>query len=104
MNFDQKVFMFPESYNRLREELSTHWNPDVTGEHPHHKLCDVRWKYWKCGWAMAWEADTFVEYMNDKLNGIMKVAAVVKDDYLRVDMICSIFLKELRKRRGELNP
>lgn len=103
-NFDQKIFMFPESYNELRKELETHWNPNKTGIHPHHRICEVRWDYWQCGWAMAWDADIFVSYMNKKLSYPYNVLAVTNDDELRIGHICSIFLKELRKKRGESNP
>lgn len=103
-NFDSKIFMFPESYNQLRIELETHWNPRKTGEHPHHKLAEVRWHFWQCGWAMAWEAETFVQYMQEKLGAPLKIIPNTRDDGLRVDVFCKAFLTELRKRRGEPNP
>lgn len=96
--------MFPDQYNELRKELSTHWNPKQTGEHPHHKLAMVRWDSYRCGWAMAFDAEMFVEYMNEKLDGIFRVAIMTNDDELRIGNICSVFLKELRRRRGEPNP
>lgn len=103
-NFDQKIFMFPESYNELRKELETHWNPKKTGLYPHHKLAEVRWDYWRCGWAMAFDAEEFVSYMNEKLDGVFKIRLVSNDDDLHIDNICKTFLKELRRRRGEPNP
>lgn len=104
-NFDQKIFWFPESYNHLRSELETHWNPRKTGQVPHHLLApQIRWTDWQCGWAMAFDAENFVEYMNRGLDGVFRVSVVTHDDQLRIDHICSVFLKELRKRRGEPNP
>lgn len=89
-NFDQKIFWFPESYNELRKELVKFW-PEL-------------WEQRRCQWAMAFDADIFIEFMNEKLDGVYNVAIVTNDDHLRMDHICTIFLTELRKRRGELNP
>lgn len=85
-----KIFMFPESYTELRKELTTHW-PDL-------------WKDPRCQWAMAFDAPMFVEFMNSKLDGVYNVAIRTSDDETRIDYICTTFLTELRKRRGELNP
>jgi hypothetical protein len=103
-NFDQKIFWFPESYNELRKEMFTHWNPKVTGKHPHHMLAEVRWSDVRCSWAMAYDAEMFVEYMNEKLKGVYKIALRTNDDELKIGYICSVFLKELRRIRGEPNP
>lgn len=85
-----KIFMFPESYNELRKELVNNW-PDL-------------WSDPRCGWAMAFDADLFVEFMNTKLDGVYKVVLATREDELRIDHVCKIFLTELRRRRGELNP
>lgn len=90
-NFDQKIFMFPEHYNLLRQELYSFWND------PEKK---PYWTHWKCGWAMAFSAEDFVEYMNTCLDGVFKVAVITNDDEMRIDNICKIFLDELRRRRG----
>lgn len=104
-NFDEKIFMFPEQWIELRKELEIHWNPDKTGKHPHHLLVpNLKWSDPRCGWALAFDAELFVEYMNSRFDGIYRIAAVTRDDELRIAHICGIFLKELRKRRGEPNP
>lgn len=77
-NFDEKIFMFPESYNALRKELVENW-PNL-------------WAL--VGWRMAHRAEEFVEYMNDALD-----VAVVFDTEA-VDFICSTYLSLLRKKRG----
>jgi hypothetical protein len=91
MPIDPKnIFMFPESYNELRKELYTHW-PEL-------------WNDPRGGWAMAFDAELFVEFMNSKLDGVYKVRPATNNDELAIDYICKTFLTELRKRRGELNP
>jgi hypothetical protein len=77
-NFDQKIFMFPESYNQLRKELVENW-PNL-------------WAL--VAWRMANRAEEFVEIMNDALD-----VAVVFDTEA-VDFICSTYLSLLRKKRG----
>lgn len=88
LSFDQKIFMFPESYNELRKELHDHW-PSL-------------WN--KVQWSMAFDAELFVELMNRNLDGVYKVALVTSERELEISHICSTFLKELRRRRGERNP
>lgn len=95
-NFDQKLFMFPESYNQLRTELSTHWNDD--------KNKKPYWRDWQCGWAQAWDAEIFIEYMNTHTDGAYRVLAATNDKQKEIGYICECFLKELRRRRGEPNP
>lgn len=95
-NFDQKLFMFPESYNELRKELTTHWS--------HDKNKKPYWGDWQCGWAMAFDAEEFISYMNRHLGNPFNVLVATRDDELAIGHICKIFLTELRKRRGELNP
>lgn len=77
-NFDQKLYLFPESYNELRKELVTYW--------------PTLWKH--VGWPMAYAANIFVEEMNKALD-----LEVVLDS-ARVDAICTEYLQALRKRRG----
>ena len=103
-NFDQNIYIFPESWQELRKELFTHWNPKHTGLKSHHYLCDVRWDRPECGWAMAFDADLFVEYMNGKLKGVYKVLTATNDKEFQIGHICKIFLTELRRIRGEPNP
>lgn len=91
----EKVFMFPESYNELRKELMTFWDS------PDSKIPHL-WKW--VGWYMAFDMVEFIERMQDKLDHPIKVIPLTKDDTVRTDIVCTAFLTELRKRRGELNP
>jgi len=90
-----KVFMFPESYNELRKELVMHW-ASIDSKIPN------LWA--QVGWYMAFDMVEFMERMNDKLGGVLTVVPITKNDELRTDVVCKVFLKELRKRRGEVNP
>lgn|SRR5574341_160234 len=81
-----KVFMFPESYNQLRKELMLHWT-------------DL-WNDPRCGWAMAFDMPMFIEFMNSKLDSVLRVTVVIDGDEKFCDYVCSTFLKELRRRRG----
>lgn len=78
LNFDQKIYMFPESYNALRKELVQYW-PNL-------------WAV--VSWRMAHRAEEFVEEMNKALD-----LAVVFDTEA-VDFISQTFLTALRKKRG----
>lgn len=77
-NFDQKIYMFPESYNVLRAELYNNW-PEL-------------WKL--AGWAMAHDSPRFIEVMNAGLD-----LEVVLDSS-RVDSICTEYLQALWKKRN----
>lgn len=77
-NFDEKIYMFPDSYNALRSELNDHWPTLWAG---------VQWR-------MAYKAEEFVEVMNDALD-----IAVVFDTEA-VDFICKTYLKALQAKRG----
>lgn len=77
-NFDQKIYLFPESYNELRRELHDHW-PNL-------------WKV--VGWPMAYAANIFVEEMNSALD--LRVTL----DSDRIDAICTEYLQALWKKRG----
>lgn len=77
-NFDEKLYLFPESYNALRRELVEYW--------PH---------LWELvGYRMAHLPEEFCEHMNSALD-----TAVVFDTEA-VDFICSTYLSLLRKKRG----
>lgn len=77
-NFDEKIYMFPESYNMLRQELYEHW-PNL-------------WRV--VGWPMAFAANVFVENMNEALD--LRVVL----DSSKVDAICTEYLQALWKKRG----
>lgn len=77
-NFDQKIYMFPESFNALRRELHDNW-PNL-------------WAL--VGYRMAFRADEFVEFMN----GALDVKLVLDSD--NVDFICSTYLRKLKQLRG----
>lgn len=78
-NFDQKIYMFPESFNALRREL-----------------CD----YWPHLWSlvskdMGTNAQRFVYKMNQELE------TSVQFDTARVDSICQFFLTTLQNARKQ---
>lgn len=77
-NFDQKIYMFPESYNQLRKELINYW--------PH------TWS--SVGWSMAYKAEDFVAAMNEALG------LKLQFDTQKVEAICLTYLHALRDRRG----
>lgn len=77
-NFDQKIYMFPESYNALREELYNHW-PNL-------------WEL--VSWCMAFQAEDFVAIMNGALDMKLQV------DGNKVDATCQAYLDALRAKRG----
>ena len=81
-NFDQKIYMFPPSYNALRKELCENW-PEL-------------WK--RVGWPMVFAAQVFVDTMNAALdmNEVL--------DSERVDAVCSSYLQELQRRRFAAQP
>ena len=77
-NFDEKIYMFPESFNALRVELLNYW-PSL-------------WQV--VGWVMANNAQEFVIRMNDALSMNLQF------DTAKVDAICKQYLNRLRKERG----
>lgn len=77
-SFDQKIYLFPPSYNALRQELNDHW--------------PTLWQHVQ--WAMAFAAGLFIERMNDALD------LNVQLDSGKVDAICATYLQALRKKRG----
>lgn len=77
-NFDQKVYMFPESFNALRRELSENW--------------PTLWK--GCQWFMANDALSFMEIMNET------TGLHIQFDTEKVGWICDQYLVALRRLRG----
>lgn len=77
-NFDQKIYMFPESFNALRRELHENW--------------PTLWAL--VGYRMAFRADEFVELMNHACD----VKLVLDSD--NVDFICATYLRKLKQMRG----
>lgn len=80
-NFDQKVYMFPESYNALRRELYEYW-PNLFG---------------LVGYAMAFDAVRFIELMDAALD------TKTTFDSQKVDGTCKKYLDLLRNKRGLSN-
>lgn len=78
------IFLFPNSYNLLRKELHDHW--------------PVIWK--DVQWAMAFDAEMFVEKMQRHTDQAYKITAVTRDRELEIDHICTCFLNYLTKKRG----
>jgi hypothetical protein len=85
-NFDQKIYMFPESFNALRRELVDYWpmffmqvNPE-TGTSLAHD--------------MVHNAPQFIGTMNGALD------LTVQMDSDNIAAICSTFLDALRVKRG----
>ena len=77
-NFDEKIYLFPESYNALRVELNDNWS-----------------ELWnKVGWCMAFDAIHFVELMDAALD------AKTTFDSDKVEAICHKYLNLLRAKRG----
>ena len=77
-NFDQKIYMFPESYNALRREMVQNW--------------PCLWQ--SVGHAMAFDAHNFTLLMNDALE------VKIQFDTGKVESICHTYLNLLRKARG----
>lgn len=98
LDIGRNLYVFPDSWQELRKELYNFWKEDL----PSSKV--PNWNDPRCGWAMAFDAPLFTEYMNTCLNGVLNVAMVTNDTELHIDHICKTFLKELRKKRGEANP
>lgn len=77
-NFDQKIYLFPESYNALRRELYENW--------------PVLWA--SVQYQMAYRAEEFME----KMNHFCDLKLVLDSD--KVGWICDQYLTALRKKRG----
>ena len=76
--FDQKIYMFPPSFNALRSELAMYW--------------PTLWQHVQ--WSMAFAANIFMERMNDALD----LQVMLDSD--KVDAICETYLQALQKKRG----
>jgi hypothetical protein len=76
--FSDKLYFFPESYNALRTELSTHW--------------PTLWA--AVGWNMAFKAEDFIADMNAALE------LKLQFDSQKVEVTCATYLNELRRLRG----
>lgn len=77
-NFDEKIYMFPDSYNYLRTELNDNW-PKLFAH---------------VGYAMAFDAVRFIELMDDALD------TKTGFDSAKVDAICKKYIDLLRNKRG----
>lgn len=85
-NFDQKIYLFPESFNALRRELHDHWPVFFTQVNPYTGK--------SLAWNMVNDALQFIADMNDALD------LHVQMDSDNIDAICKTFLDELRVKRG----
>lgn len=77
-NFDQKVYMFPESFNALRRELDENW-PSL---------------FELVGYAMVADGIRFIELMDAALD------TRTTFDTAKVDAIAKKYLNLLRNKRG----
>lgn len=73
-----KVYLFPESFNALREELDSHW-PNLWAQ---------------VGYYMAFDAVIFIEMMDAALD------TKTTFDSDKVSAICHKYLNLLRNKRG----
>lgn len=85
-NFDQKIYLFPPSYNALREELETWYPTFFTTVNPEVGCSPA--------WAMVYDAAQFIGLCN----GAFDLA--IQMDSENVDGICKEILNAARKLRG----
>lgn len=85
-NFDQKVYLFPESYNALRRELEENWPTLFNEYNPEIGM--------SLAYAMAFNSEVFIGAMNGALD------LAEQYDSGNVDAICKSFLNALRVKRG----
>jgi hypothetical protein len=85
-NFDQKLYLFPESFNALRRELDSNW-PTL------FNTVDPATGY-SLAWCMVFKAEEFISILNGALD------LMVQMDSDNVDAICKTFLDALREKRG----
>lgn len=85
-NFDQKVYLFPESFNALRRELEDHYPTLFHTPDPETGT--------SLAYDMAFDSASFI----GKLNGALDLA--VQYDSGDVDGVCKTFLNALRIKRG----
>lgn len=77
-NVDEKVYLFPDSFNALRTELDTYW-PTL---------------FARVGYVMAFDAIAFIEMMDGALD------TKTTFDSAKVDAISKKYLNLLRNKRG----
>ncbi len=85
-NFDQKIYLFPPSYNALRQELEENWPTFFYGVPDGFAISPA--------WAMVYDAPQFVGFCNGALD------MTVQFDSANVEGICKKFLNGFRKLRG----
>jgi hypothetical protein len=85
-NFDQKIYMFPESFNALRRELFEHWPVLFMQVNP------------ETGTSLAHDMVNNAAQFIGTLNGALGLNMQLDTD--NVDTICKVFLDELRVFRG----
>lgn len=85
-NFDQKIYMLPESFNALRRELHENWRTLFYAVNPETGT--------SLGHDMAFNAPQFIGI----LNGVLNLQVQLDSD--NVEEICNTFLNALRKKRG----
>lgn len=86
-HFSEKIYMFPDSFNALREELQHNWPSFFWLPNPEHGGASA-------GWAMVFDAPLFVAMCNAATD------SSVQFDSFAVDKICSTFLNKFRAMRG----
>lgn len=85
-NFDEKIYMFPESFNALRREMEGYW-PTLFNQVPPGLETSI-------AYDMVFDAPQFVARMNGALD------LQLQADSENVDGICKAYLNALRKLRG----
>lgn len=85
-NIDQKVYLFPESFNALRRELEENWREFFHTVNPLTNTSPA--------WCMVFDAPQFIGYCNGA------TGLAVQMDSEAVDEICKTFLNAFRKMRG----
>lgn len=85
-NFDQKIYLFPDSYNALRKELYTNYPILFQTVNPETGV--------SLAYCMVYDAPQFIAVLNGALDMVIQV------DTDNVDYICKKFLNALRVKRG----
>lgn len=85
-SFDQKVYLFPESFNALRRELQENYKNFFESVNPEVGVSPA--------WAMVHDAAQFIGLMNGAFDCVEQM------DSENVDGICKVFLNAARKKRG----
>lgn len=84
--FNQKIYLFPESFNALRRELEDNWREWFTAIQPEFGMSPA--------YAMVFNAPQFVGMCNGATD------EVVQFDSDAVEATCKTFLNAFRKKRG----